>query len=150
DSSANGVRSVRLDDVDTQRVEEGPLLWVALKNKYFLAAVVAAGEAQGGPLGGLIAEPVPAAHAADLTATIPVSGGQAFRYGLYVGPQDYQILAQVGQGLGNVNPYGWRLLQPIIRPLAHLISWALVGMHEVLGLGYGWVLILFGVLMRVV
>lgn len=147
-STATGIRSVRLDDVDEQRIEEGPFLWVALKNKYFLAAALAAGE--GGRLGGLIAEPVRAPHSADLAATLPVSADQTFGYELFVGPQDYQILAQIGRELEDVNPYGWRLLQPIIRPLAHLISWALVGMHEVLGLGYGWVLILFGVLMRLV
>src|SRR5690606_555496 len=127
-SSASGIRSVRLDDVDERRIEEGPLLWVALKNKYFLAAALAAGDEPGDRLGGLIAEPVPAPHAADLAATIPVSADQTFSYELYVGPQDYQILAQVGRDLENVNPYGWRLLQPIIRPLARLVSWALVGM----------------------
>src|SRR5690606_22692564 len=149
-SSASGIRSVRLDDVDERRIEEGPLLWVALKNKYFLAAALAAGDEPCAGLGGLIEELVPPAAASDLAATIPVSAAQTFSYEIYVGPQDYQILAQVGRALENVNPYGWRLLQPIIRPLARLVSWALVGMHEVLGLGYGWVLILFGVLMRVV
>jgi len=148
--SSRGIRSVRLDDVDERRVEEGPFYWVALKNKYFLVAALAPGEEPGRRLGGLIAEPVPTPHAADLAATIPVTADQTFGYELYVGPQDYKILAQIGRGLEDVNPYGWRLLRPIIRPLAHLVTWALVGMHEVLGIGYGWVLILFGVLMRAV
>ena len=148
--STGGIRSVRLDDVDERRVEEGPFYWVALKNKYFLVAALAAGDEPSRRLGGLIAEPVPAPHAADLAATIPVTADQTFSYQLYVGPQDYQLLAQIGRELEDVNPYGWRLLQPIIRPLAHLVSWALIGMHEVLGIGYGWVLILFGVLMRAV
>ena len=147
--SSRGIRSVRLDDVDERRIEEGPFYWVALKNKYFLLAALAAGDDPSRRLGGLIAEPVLAPHAADLAATIPVSADQTFSYELYVGPQDYKILAQIGRGLEDVNPYGWRLLQPIVRPLAHLVSWALIGMHEVLGLGYGWVLIFFGVLMRV-
>jgi len=148
--STGGIRSVRLGDVNERRIEEGPFYWVALKNKYFLVAALAAGDEPSNRLGGLIAEPVPAPHAADLAATIPVSADQTFGYQLYVGPQDYKILAQIGRQLQDVNPYGWRLLRPIIRPLAHLVSWALVGMHEVLGIGYGWVLILFGVLMRVV
>ena len=149
-STADGIKSVRLDDVDEQRVEDGPFYWVALKNKYFLVAALARSAEPSNLLGGLIAEPVRDAHAADLTATMPVSGGQTFGYDLYIGPQDYQVLAAIGRDLEDVNPYGWRVLQPIIRPLAHLITWALVGMHEVLGIGYGWVLILFGVLMRIV
>ena len=47
-----------------------------------------------------------------------------------------------------MNPYGWRILRPIIRPLGHLITWALVSLHGLLGIGYGWVLIIFGVLIR--
>src|SRR5690606_31981679 len=108
-SSASGIRSVRLDDVDAQRIEEGPLVWAALKNKYFLVAALAGGAEQDGRLGGLIAEPVPAPYAADLTATLPVSADQTFGYELFVGPQDYQVLAEVGRELENVNPYGWRL-----------------------------------------
>src|SRR5690606_6409655 len=91
-STEDGIRSVRLDDVDERRVEDGPFLWVALKNKYFLLAALARGDEPSGLLGGLIAQPVPQEHAADLTATLPVSGGQTFSYDLYVGPQDYQLL----------------------------------------------------------
>ena len=149
-STADGIKSVRLDDVDERRVEDGPFYWIALKNKYFLIAALARSAEPSNLLGGLIAEPVPAEHAADLTATMPVTSGQTFGYDLYIGPQDYQVLAALGRDLEDVNPYGWRVLRPIIQPLAHLISWALVGMHEVLGIGYGWVLILFGVLMRIV
>ena len=149
-STEDGIRSVQLDDVDARRVEDGPFHWVALKNKYFLIAALARSAEPSDLLGGLIAEPVRAEHAADLTATMPVTAGQTFGYDLYIGPQDYQLLAAVGRGLEDVNPYGWRVLQPLIQPLAHLVSWALVGLHEVLGIGYGWVLILFGVLMRIV
>jgi YidC/Oxa1 family membrane protein insertase len=49
-----------------------------------------------------------------------------------------------------VATFGWKFLQPVLRPLGHAIVWALVGMHSVLGFGYGWVLILFGVLIRIV
>src|SRR5690625_6582137 len=60
------------------------------------------------------------------------------------------LLTARGDGMHNVNPYGRTLLRPIIRPLGHLITWALVGLHSTLNLAYGWVLILFGVLIRII
>jgi YidC/Oxa1 family membrane protein insertase len=49
-----------------------------------------------------------------------------------------------------VNPYGWRFLRPVLRPIVAGIIWILGFLHDTLHIGYGWVLILFGVLMRVV
>lgn len=49
-----------------------------------------------------------------------------------------------------MNPYGWKWLRPIIRPLVGIVMLVLGWMHETLNLAYGWVLILFGVMMRVV
>jgi YidC/Oxa1 family membrane protein insertase len=48
-----------------------------------------------------------------------------------------------------VNPYGWKFFRPIIRPFVSIITWILVFFHTQFSLGYGWVLVLFGVLMRV-
>ncbi|HEX7050908.1 MAG TPA: membrane protein insertase YidC [Longimicrobiales bacterium] len=141
-----GIRSVSLDDVEAQRIEEGPLTWVALKNKYFLAAAMTADEEAA--FGGLIASPTPREHAADLVATLPVGRDGTFAYRLYLGPQEPERLAALGNGLEDVNPIGWAIFRPIIRPLAHVITWAIVALHRILGLGYGWVLILFGVLIR--
>jgi YidC/Oxa1 family membrane protein insertase len=146
----DGIRSVPLRDVKGERVEEGPLHWVALKNKYFLAAVLDQGGNREGSFGGVIARPTGEANAAEVTATLPISGEGAFEYRLYMGPQEHSRLAALGDGMQDVNPYGWKILRPIIRPLGHLITWALVGLHTTLNLAYGWVLILFGVLIRVV
>jgi YidC/Oxa1 family membrane protein insertase len=142
-----GIRSVRMDRVGPERIEEGPLHWIALKNKYFLTALLSVGE--GRYFGGLIARDVPAAHSAQLTGALPIAPDRTFRFLLYAGPQEARRLAALGNELQDVNPYGFRIFRPIIRPLAHIITWALVGMHNVLGIGYGWVLILFGVLIRV-
>jgi hypothetical protein len=48
-----------------------------------------------------------------------------------------------------VNPYGW-VFRPIIRPFANFIVRILLWMHDTMKVGYGWVLILFGILVRVV
>jgi YidC/Oxa1 family membrane protein insertase len=145
-SHREGIRSRRLNDLESRAVEEGPLRWMALRNKYFLVAALTA--PAGVPFGGLIAEPVDGnEHAARLTGTLGAQEN-AFAFRLYLGPQEYTRLAGIGDDLADVNPYGWKIFRPIVRPFAHLILWALDGMHDVLGWGYGWVLILFGVLVR--
>jgi YidC/Oxa1 family membrane protein insertase len=148
-SPNTGIRTEPLSGVEAQRIEEGPFSWVALKNKYFLLAALAP-EGRAEPFGGLIATPSRAAHAAGLTATLPVGRDAAFDYQLFIGPQEPSRLAQVGRDLQDVNPYGWRVFQPLVKPLARAITWTVLQMHNLLGLSYGWVLILFGILVRVV
>ena len=145
-SRQSGLHSVRLEDVEAATVEEGPLSWIALKNKYFLVATLA--EPEGTPFGGLIVEPDTGTYSAGLTGTLAATDN-VFAFRVYLGPQEYARLSAIGDDFADVNPYGWRIFRPIIRPFAHLILWALDGMHDALGLGYGWVLILFGVLIRV-
>jgi YidC/Oxa1 family membrane protein insertase len=142
-----GIESVRIEDVEERRVEEGPLSWVAIKNKYFLAAAIE-WEQDAGAFGGLIAEPGPGGASA-VVATLPLSRGGDYRLRLFFGPQEYGRLAAVGDGLKDVNPYGWRIFRPIIRPVAEIITWILTAVHGAVGLSYGWVLILFGIAMRV-
>jgi YidC/Oxa1 family membrane protein insertase len=82
---------------------------------------------------------------------LPVpAGSPGFAFDAYLGPQDYGRLKALGEGLQNVNPVGWRWLQPVIRPLVAIVMAILTWMHEALSLAWGWVLILFGVLMRIV
>jgi YidC/Oxa1 family membrane protein insertase len=122
----------------------GPLTWFALKSKYFLAA--AFNDSSGPPFGGVIATPA-GDHRASLAATLLPRDGE-FHYRLYLGPQEPDRLSALG--LQDVSVFGWKFLQPILRPLGHAITWALLQMHRALGLGYGWVLILFGFLIRFV
>jgi YidC/Oxa1 family membrane protein insertase len=146
-SEREGISSVRLASVRAQRIEDGPLSWAAVKNKYFVAAVIAHPESSR-RFGGLLANPVTEPHSADMAVTLlpDPDGTFAFRY--YVGPQEPPRLAEVGFGFEDVNPFGWRAFRPVLRPLGHAITWALYGMQGILGVGYGWVLILFGILIR--
>ncbi|MFQ5746813.1 MAG: membrane protein insertase YidC [Gemmatimonadota bacterium] len=147
-----GIRSARLDELETGEVSTatgGPFHWVAVKNKYFLVAYVA--PEGGAGFGGLIATGRPEPHATGLVASLPVPAGDAgFSFRAYLGPQEYSRLEAVGQDLESANPYGWRWLRPLIRPLVGLVMIILTWMHTTLSLAYGWVLILFGILMRVV
>lgn len=144
----DGIISVPLRSVKGERIEEGPLDWVAVKNKYFVAAALIDARAEARPFGGVLAEPFGEKHAAKMTATLPANIDATFSYRLYMGPQEHERLNALGYRMQDVNPYGWRVFRPIIRPLGHFITWMLTGLHDVLGLTYGWILILFGVVIR--
>ena len=149
---AGGIESIQFDKIapgEIRTTEGGPFHWVAVKNKYFLIAYLA--PEQGPLFGGLIAEGRQEEHAAGTLTSLPVPAGSAgFEFEAYIGPQEYDRLEAIGQDLEGVNPYGWKWLRPIIRPLVGIVMLILGWMHETLNLAYGWVLILFGVLMRVV
>ena len=134
-------------------IEPGPFEWVAIKSKYFVTAVLAVDEGAT-PLSGVTASvPLTAPknpETADLWVSQPVTADGAFRYRLYAGPLEYPRLKAIGHGFDDVNPYGWPGLKSIIRPVAVAARWVLVWMHETLNLPYGWVLILFGILIRIV
>jgi len=131
---------------------DGPFEWVGVKSKYFFAAVLAIEEGQP-QFGGAIvvggARTGKAASRARATITMPVPPSGAFRYQVYTGPLEYRQLARVGHGLDDANPYGW-IFRPIIQPVSVFVVNILLWMHERLNLAYGWVLILFGIVIRVV
>jgi YidC/Oxa1 family membrane protein insertase len=152
-----GVQSQKISDVDPgERLSlDGPFDWVAVRTKYFATALALPLEAEvddasAGRFGGLLIRGLPDPHRAQGVASFPVGRDGRFHYQLYVGPQDPGKLAAAGRDLDQVLPYGYKWLQPILRPLAGAITALLVWFHNVLGLGYGWVLILFGIGIRVV
>ncbi len=143
--------AIRSLDPLERRELGGPFEWVAWKSKYFLAAVLTTD--QDVPrFGGAVVVGAPGegkdATAADVVVSLPAPAGQ-FEHSVYVGPQEFRRLARIGHDFEDVNPYGW-IFRPIIRPFANLIVRVLLWMHETLSLGYGWVLILFGLAVRVV
>ena len=147
-SHNEGIENMPLRSLKANRLEEGPLDWVALKSKYFVAAAVVDTGAASKPFGGLNAVDVQAQYAANLTATLQPVANTGFSYRLYLGPQEYKRLVGIGKKLQDVNPVGWRVFRPILRPLAAFITWAMLGIHGALGISYGWVLILFGIMIR--
>lgn len=139
----------RLDPGERRVVDGGPFSWAASKSKYFLAAVVSAEDGPG--FGGVVLQGLDEPNAAEIAVTLPVpAGSDGFRLIGYVGPQDFERLQAIGQELQNVNPFGWKILQWFIRPFGGLVIAFLVWMHGAFSLAYGWVLILFGVIARIV
>ena len=133
-----------------RKILDGPFEWAGVKSKYFLLAGLAVEEHQprfgggvvvGGPRNG-----GPPARAA-LRVTLPVPPAGDLRYELYVGPLEHRRLARLGHDFDDANPYGG-ILRPAIHPVSILVVNVLLWMHERLNLPYGWVLVIFGVLVR--
>jgi YidC/Oxa1 family membrane protein insertase len=123
----------------------------AFKSKYFLMALLAGGsEEEEAYLGGALVRDGAGEHQAHLTTTQALGTDGAFSNRLFLGPQEFARLSTLGDDMQNVNPYGWRFIRPVVRPFVGIVMGILTFLHENLKLGYGWVLILFGVLMRVV
>lgn len=148
----DGIKS-RILDRAKPGVEEGPLRWAAFRSKFFVMALIA-GEtdppSEQDYLGGLLLRPAELEQRVRVGVAQSVRSDGTFGYRLFMGPQEYARLSSLGQDMEEVNPYGWRFFRPIMRPFVAAIIWVLVFLHEQLSLGYGWVLIVFGVLMRVV
>ncbi|NNF29250.1 MAG: membrane protein insertase YidC, partial [Gemmatimonadetes bacterium] len=144
-----GIESRLLRSVDEPEVLEGPLLWGAAKSKFFVAAVLPGTAAQqGDPLAGVWAEPA-GEDRARIRVAAQVQPDGRYAYRTYLGPIERSRLMAAGDDLHEVNPYGWAFLRPIIRPFVGVILWVLNFLHDQLLIGYGWVLIIFAVLMRV-
>jgi YidC/Oxa1 family membrane protein insertase len=150
--ATDGLRTETTRRFEEPRVEPGPLYWVAFKSKFFVVGLLAGSEPdqENARFGGALAIPTGAPFVVDLTVTQPMDPGGRFAYRMHAGPQDYQALSALGRDFQNVNVYGWRFFRPIIRPFTGIITTILVFLHESLNIGYGWVLIIFGVAMRIV
>jgi YidC/Oxa1 family membrane protein insertase len=136
----------KVDSAET-RVEPGPLTWVATRNKYFLVAYRADPRT---PFAGLQLTGVPkhGKLASDIlaTASLPLTNGVA-AFDMYTGPQQTERLQQLGSDLDQVNPYGgW--LNGLVQPVATVVVRVLLWMKRTTHLNYGWVLVLFGVAIR--
>jgi YidC/Oxa1 family membrane protein insertase len=148
-----GVRSTIQAKAEPELIN-GPLVWAAFRSKFFVLALLAGEQEEivgdAAYLGGVLI------HESELDGRVRMATAQSltadgeFAYRLFMGPQDYALLNSLGQGMEEVNPYGWKFFRPIVRPFVSVIMTILMYLHGTLSLGYGWVLIIFGVMMRVV
>lgn len=134
-------------------VHEGPYKWVAFRSKFFVAALIGGtSEEATSPtsyLGGMVVtKGLPDRPNVAVTQAVGTDG--TFAYRLFLGPQEYARLASLGEDMDQVNPYGYKWVQPVMRPIVAVIMTVLTFLHKQLRLGYGWVLVVFGILMRVV
>jgi YidC/Oxa1 family membrane protein insertase len=129
-------------------VVPGPLTWVALKSKYFIVGVLARDSVS--PMAEFtmtgLARTSRTATRAQGTAVIQPRQG-AFSLDVYTGPQQSTRLEALGRDFENSNPYGG-FLQPVVQPFAGLVMRVLLWMRHTFNIGYGWVLVIFGIAVR--
>ncbi len=142
------VVSVPFAKLDSGQVRAiaGPLEWVAVRDKYFLFALISPDSSitsasfTGGARMGKLAPEMAS------KAVLPVRDGRV-AFDIYTGPQEFERLRSLGHDLDRVNPYaGW--FQGVVQPFATVVTRVLLWMKHASGLGYGWVIIIFGITVR--
>ena len=145
-----GIKSIGMGRMREPEIVDGPLHWAAVKSKFFVSVVLPQEGTGGEALAGIWAEPLALQDRAAVQVGVPVNSTGRYSYRAYLGPIERDRLLAIGNDLEEVNPYGWAFLAPVLRPLVVFVLWLMRLLHESLMLGYGWVLVVIGVLMRVV
>ncbi len=137
-------------DPGERSLQTRPMSWVAVKNKYFLVALLSPDsvpfaelQVTGGP------RTEKAATVAYGTVVTPLGANGDFAFSIYTGPQEWRRLLAIGRDFQNVNPYGG-FMQAAIQPFAQIVMRMLLWMKDTTALNYGWVLVIFGVAVRVI
>lgn len=147
--NAKGI-AFRSVDPGERKIVPGPLTWAVAKSKYFLVGVLVpkgqAGFAELDVTGGV--RTAKQATRAQATAVVPLVNG-ATTLEVYAGPQEFTRLVAMGREFETSNPYGgW--LQGIVQPFATIVIKLLLWMKATFGLSYGWILVLFGISVRII
>ncbi len=139
----------RKPDPGERLLQPGPLTWAVAKSKYFLVGVVAPAGAES-PFAELqvtgamrVNRVASRAHA---TVVSPLGSG-VVRYELYAGPQEWERLVAMGRAFENANPYGG-FISGIVQPFATIVMRILLWAKRTTALEYGWILVLFGIAIR--
>jgi YidC/Oxa1 family membrane protein insertase len=146
------IENVPFHDLDslTSRSDTGSIRWIAARNKYFVVSVIPSGRdsvfravlVRGGAAPQSGKDPT----TARATALLPLSTN-AFAFRVYAGPQSWDHLRKTAADLENVNPYGG-FAHGLVQPFATIVMRMILWMRHTFDVGYGWVLVIFGVLVR--
>ena len=142
-------KSRTFSSIDTvPKLDSGAVRWFAIRNKYFVVGALTPDSSSS--FGSLISRGEP--HTGDATiahvsATLPVANGK-FAFRIFAGPQSWRHLLATAPEFENVNPYGgW--LHGAVQPFATIVMRLLLWIKSTTALSYGWVLVIFGVVVRV-
>jgi YidC/Oxa1 family membrane protein insertase len=145
-------------DPGVSRVEAGAFQWVAARNKYWILALMqpVSDNPAGTPAkqagvfrdlamfgGQRVGRIAPTAAA---TTSYPIVNGN-IAFDIYAGPQKFEDLHALANDLENANPYAG-FLHGVVQPFATIVMRVLLWMKATLRVNYGWVLVLFGVVIR--
>ena len=127
----------------------GPMTWVVAKSKYFLVGILTpdagvSSFAEVHVVGAARVNKAALRASATVVSALPESG---VAFELYAGPQEWERLVGMGREFENVNPYGgW--ISGVVQPFATIVMRILLWMKRTTGLEYGWILVLFGISVR--
>ena len=146
---ADLIRFGKLDPGE-RRLRPGAHQWAVAKSKYFLVGILARSENEAFAELQVIGMPRTwKMHTSgQATVVVPMQLGRA-DLEVYAGPQEWRRLLAMGREFESANPYGG-FMQGMIQPFATIVMRVLLWMKDVLQLNYGWTLIIFGILVRVV
>lgn len=146
---AEGISFASLDPGEPKLIA-GPMSWVVAKSKYFLVGLLSPSDsipfAELQAVGGLRASKL--ATRANGTVVIPVLNGRT-EFALFAGPQAWENMRALGREFETANPYGG-FMQPIVQPFSTIVMRMMLWLKRVVRLDYGWVLVIFGVAIRIV
>jgi YidC/Oxa1 family membrane protein insertase len=148
------VESVSFSKLDSlrPRVDTGSMQWVTARTKYWLVALMSPVRTtdstpafrglvtRGGKFVGKVAQTAYAQTA------YPLKGDQ-IAFDIYAGPQSWEQLHALGNDLENVNPYAG-FMHAVVQPFATIVMRTLLWMKATFRVNYGWVLVIFGVVIR--
>ncbi|HXT01987.1 MAG TPA: membrane protein insertase YidC [Elusimicrobiota bacterium] len=129
--------------IDTMKpgVHPGPYRWVAVDNRYFLAALLPSFEHF---------EPASSSAPAELTLTaksVMLAPGGSFTWEIpyYLGSKGYNWLARYGFGLERSVDLGWGFIAPIGRACLQSLVW----LHGLIG-NWGWAIIALTLILQAI
>ena len=136
-----------LDDIKASQGEnilnsyKGSLDWAVIRTKYFLTSFIPNDPTV------VISASIGASYndreTYDMSLFVP--SNDLFRTSVYLGPLEYSRINQIGKDLDLVMNFGWFIIVPISKG----VLWLLKNMHSYIP-NYGFVLILFSILIKVV
>ena len=132
-----------IEDVSDPISKRGLTDWVALRNKYFINALIS-NNAIGGEMEGYTKELSPGVFFPAYKVGLVLGGQNSIGVSQYLGPLDIDLIEESNTYLDRVMNFGWLPIQPFSRA----VLWILKSLH-LTGLNYGIILILFAFLIRV-
>ena len=141
------VQTKASDKIVSREVFKGRTEWVGVRTKYFMSALIVDGvseyavlSAENVSFGGREQTPI---YSAGIGYPLDVT---SISSNIYLGPLDVDHIAKTGTDLDAAMNWGFSL----IRPISKGVLWVLKFMHNTFRLNYGFVLLLFAVLIRLI
>jgi YidC/Oxa1 family membrane protein insertase len=150
---AKGASGVAFSSVDPgeRKIVAGPLSWAVAKTKYFMVGVLSPTDslpfAELQVVGG--ARDSKLATRATGTIVVPLTAAGTASFDLYAGPQAWDRMRAMGREFETANPYGG-FMQGVVQPFATIVMRIMLWLKRVVQLDYGWVLVIFGLTIRIV